>query len=494
MTRSCHLPALLILVWTATVFTVAAPRAPASSGALEGFWSGTVAAPQGENAAIALDFHRNENALHFRIYFPAMSLHGATLDLPVQRDGNGGYTIAQPLEIRLQQNGDRLSGTFGADLLPLTLERGGNLPSRPEAPVYPPAPSPLWRYPLEGGTWAPPVTDGETIFIGGSDGRFHAVNAATGTAGWVWPGTIPIEGAAALNEAGVYFMDTHYNLVALDRKTGAFRWRTPLHNEFLAGHSTPNNPTFNHRAATPLVHDGVIYVGSSDGGLYALSPASGAVLWRHNAGAGIYSGIRPHGELGLIFGTMDGSLVHLDLHARREIFRVRTGGGVVSTPLVSGDLLIAGSRDYNLHAFHLRDNTRAWKFSCWFSWIESSPVLREGVVYFGSSDYARLTALDPRTGRAHWSTRIHGLSWGSPLVTDRYVFAGTVNQNVPGTLIAHQAGLVKLDRASGAVLWRLALPDAKEGHFAGYAGGPALAGDRVVAAGLDGWLTAWPLD
>jgi outer membrane protein assembly factor BamB len=492
MTRSRQLPVLLILVWTA--LTLAAPRALASSDALEGIWSGTVASPQGENAVIGLDFKQNESGLHFRIYFPVMSLHAASLGLPVHRDETGSYTIAAPLEIRFRQEGDQLSGTFGAELLPLTLQRGGSLPPRPEAPAYPPAPSPLWRYSLETGTWAPPVADGETVFIGGGDGRFHAVNAATGTARWVWPGTVPIDGPSALDDVGVYFMDTHYNLVALDRKTGAFRWRTPLHNEFLAGHSTPDNPTFNHRAATPLVHDGVIYVGSSDGGLYAVGPASGAVLWRHEAGAGIYSGIRTLGEHGLIFGTMDGSVVHLDRRARREIFRVRTGGGVVSTPLISADLLIAGSRDYNLHAFNLRDHTPAWKFSCWFSWIESTPVLRDGVVYFGSSDYARVTALDPRTGRAHWSTAVHGLSWGSPLVTNRYVFAGTVNQNVPGTLIAHQAGLVKLDRASGAVLWRLALPDAKEGHFAGYAGGPALAGDNVVAAGLDGWLTAWPLD
>ena len=74
------------------------------------------------------------------------------------------------------------------------------------------------------------------------------------------------------------------------------------------------------------------------------------------------------------------------------------------------------------------------------------------------------------------------------------VWTGTVNQNLPGTLIEHSAGLVKLDRDTGAVLWRLVLPRAAEGQFAGHAGSLALAGDKVIAAGLDGFLSAYPAE
>jgi len=191
---------------------------------------------------------------------------------------------------------------------------------------------------------------------------------------------------------------------------------------------------------------------------------------------------------------MDGSVVALDRRTRRETLRVKTGAGVVTTPIVTGGLIIAGSRDYNLHAFNLRDGSPAWKFSCWFSWIESTPALRDGLIYFGSSDYARVTALDPATGRSRWSAPVHGLSWGTPLVTNRHVFAGTVNQNLPGTLIEHSAGLMKIDRATGAVVWRLVLPKAEEGRFAGYAGSLAIAGNRVIAAGFDGSLVAYPVE
>jgi outer membrane protein assembly factor BamB len=242
------------------------------------------------------------------------------------------------------------------------------------------------------------------------------------------------------------------------------------------------------------VHAGIVYAGSGDGGLYAVDAATGGVLWRHDAGAPVYSTVGRHGDGTLLFGTMDGSVVRLDPATRGEILRVKTGGGVVSTPVIAGGRLVAGSRDYLLHGFDAADGAPAWRFSYWFSWIESTPAVRDGLLYLGASDYARVSAIEPATGRARWSTVVHGMTWGTPLVTDRHVFAGTVNQNLPGTLIRHRAGLVKLDRATGAVLWRRALPDAPVGNFAGYAGGPVLAAGLVIAAGLDGELAAYPAE
>lgn len=491
--RTRFLP--MVLAHACTCFLLLPLRGLTVLDPLEGIWTGSVAAPQGETAEIGFEFVRDERAaLTFRLHFPAMFTHGAALGIPVSSDGAGNYSISPLFATKLRLEGERLTGTFTAAELPLDLTRGGTFSSRPATPAHPPAPAPAWRYELGAGTWAPPAVDHGVIYVGGGDGRFHAVNATDGKPVWVWPGTAAIDGRAALDAGNVYFLDTQFNLMALDRQTGAFRWRLPLHNEFLAGNSAPDNPTFNHRAAAPLAHEGTIYVGSSDGGLYAVNAATGAVLWRHETRAPVYSGIGLHGTDTLLFGTMDGSVVLLNRHSRQETLRVKTGGGVVTTPVVADNRLIAGSRDYLLHAFNLHDGSPAWKFSYWFSWIESTPAMRDGLLYLGGSDYARVSVIDPGTGRARWSTVVHGLSWGTPLVTERHVFAGTVNQNLPGTLIPHEAGLVKLDRATGEVLWRLVLPAAPEGRFNGYAGGPVLADGKVIVAGLDGFLAAYPAE
>ena len=310
---------------------------------------------------------------------------------------------------------------------------------------------------------------------------------------WVWPGRgAAIDGGAVVDADCVWFLDIKFNLVVLNRADGSLRWSVPIHDDRIAGKLAPDNPTFNHRAATPLLLGGVLYVGSSDGGLYAIVAATGKTLWRHDAEAPVYSGVGLHGTDTLIFGTMDGSVVLLDRRSRKETLRVHSGGGVVTTPVVACDKLIVGSRDYLLYGFNLGDGTVAWKYSYWFSWIESTPVLRDGLIYVGASDYSRVVALDPATGRARWVTEVHGMNWGTPLVTTDRVFTGTASQNMAGTLIAHRGGLIAMDRQTGKGLWQLVSPPGPPDGFGGYAGSLALTGDKVIAAGFDGTLLALP--
>src|SRR5439155_24478311 len=42
--------------------------------------------------------------------------------------------------------------------------------------------------------------------------------------------------------------------------------------------------TFNESGSNPVLVDGVLYVGSADGGVYALDPATGETKWRFQTG------------------------------------------------------------------------------------------------------------------------------------------------------------------------------------------------------------------
>jgi len=483
---------LALLVLSPTVPLRAATPPPADP--VEGIWLGSITAPQGTVADFGLEFFRTpRGTLVFKLNFPDMFTYAVPFMIPVEADGHGHYTITPALNLKLTLAGERLTGTFGLAGLPVALQRGREFPPRPAPVQHPAAPAPRWRYDLGAGTWAPPVVADGTVYVGTSAGKFHAVRAADGAGVWTWTGTNGIDGRAVVGPDTIFVVDTRMNLLALHRATGALRWSVPLHDEKLAGHPAPNNPTFNHRAAVPLLLDGVVYCGSSDGGVYALDAATGERLWRHDARAPVFSGIGLHGHDTLMFGTMDGSVVLLDRRTRTETLRVKTGGGVVTTPVVAADKLIVGSRDYLLHAFNLADGSPAWKFSYWFSWIESTPALVDGLVYVGASDYSRVTVLDPATGHVRWATPVHGMNWGTPLVTADAVFTGTASQNIPGTAIAHTGGIMALDRATGAVRWQLLAPPAPETGFGGYAGSLALAGDLVIAAGFDGGLIALPV-
>jgi outer membrane protein assembly factor BamB len=461
---------------------------------IEGIWVGTISAPQGTDADFGLEFYRTpQGMLTFRMNFPEMRTYAQAFMIPVKADGHGGYALVDAFDISLHLDGGRLSGTFGKGRLPVNLARSDRFPPPSDDVRFPEAPALVWRRDLGSGTWAPPVVSGESIYVGTVDGKFHAVRSLDGSPEWTWLGPHGIDGRAVVADGRIYFVDSKVNLVALSKADGRLCWRAPLHDPALAGGPVPDNPTFNHRAATPLVLDGVVYCGSSDGGLYALDAGTGAKLWRHDAGAPVFSGIAVTGSGALMFGTMDGSVVVLDPRTRAERPRMRTAGGVVTTPLIEAGRLIVGSRDYLLYGFNPATGSPEWRYSYWFSWVESTPVAAGGLIYVGASDYARVTALDPRTGRARWSTPVGGMNWGSPLVTQDRVFTGTASQNIPGTAISHLGGIVALDRATGRGLWRMRAADAPEGGFGGYAGTLALAGETLIAAGFDGSLVALPV-
>lgn len=467
--------------------------APPARDPVEGFWLGTVEAPQGTSAEIGLEFFRNRSGtLIFRLNFPEMFTYGAAFDFPVKCGPQGHYAITEVFDIQLDLAGNRLQGTLGKGAMPLTLSRASAFPARPAPLSYPPAPAPAWKYPLGSGTWAPPAVYGDIIFIGTDAGLVHAVHASDGSRAWTWRGANPIDSRAVAGANLLYVLDARTNLVALDRASGSQRWIVPLHDASAAGGPVPDNPTFNHRAATPLLLDGVLYCGSSDRGLYALDAQTGKILWRHDAGAPVYSGLGLSGPDTLMFGTMDGSVVLLDRRSRTEILRAHTAGAVVTTPVAAAGRLVVGSRDYMLYGLDPRDGAPLWRYSYWFSWIESTPAFAGGILYVGASDYSRVTALEPASGRPLWSTPVRGMNWGTPLVTANAVFTGTVAQNLPGTLIAHVGGIMALDRATGTPKWQLRSPPPAQGGFGGYAGSLAEADGRVIAAGLDGDLIALP--
>lgn len=482
------------IVWWCVVLLVAGARAAGAAeperDPIEGTWTGTVTGPQGPTA-IGLGFARGEaGALVLTLDFPAMHTHSAKLGVPVEAH-DPRYAIPA-FQIELTRSGDRLSGTFAAARLPLELRRGGSFAPPPAPPVHPAAPPPRFSREL-GPTWATPVVADGTLYVGTEAGRFFAVNAADGVVRWSADVGARIDGRPVVAGERVCFVDGAVRLTCVSRADGALVWREPLHDIAIAGGPPTDNPTFNRRTATPLVIGSEILAGSSDGGLYAFDLANGVRRWRFDAGSPIFSGITEIDDHTLALGTMSGAVVLVDRVSHREVGRLPTGGGVVTTPVLARGRLVVGSRDYLLYGFDLASRSPAWRFSYWFSWVESTPALDAGELYVGGSDYRRVTALDPVSGQVRWSTDVLGLAWGTPAVTADRVFIGTVAQNLEGTLIEHQGGVVALDRASGAVVWRYASPAPAEGAFGGFAGSLAVDDRSVFAIGFEGRLLAFPV-
>ncbi|HLP08281.1 MAG TPA: PQQ-binding-like beta-propeller repeat protein, partial [Opitutaceae bacterium] len=163
---------------------------------------------------------------------------------------------------------------------------------------------------------------------------------------------------------------------------------------------------------------------------------------------------------------------------------------VTADPVLAGDAVLVSSRDSKLYSLAVADGAVRWERFHAGSWVESAPLLAEGVLYIGSSDLRTVAALDPQTGVLLWSTDVLGWTWGTPAIAGDTVFAGTAGAT--GYPIAQDGGMVALDRRTGAPKWRVRLAPLADRYVTGIVGSPTVAGALVLFASQDGVLYALP--
>ncbi len=478
--------ALSFLAFVSITF-VARSAAQDAFDPLEGVWSGKVTSPQG-SVDVAFRFTRRDDLHEAAFDIPELFIHDVALGPVDERDE---HVRIQLLELELHREGAKLIGTFALSHLPIELAHGGSFAPKPPDPIDPVGPEPRWTHVLGAPTWGSVVARDGTLYIGAENGEMSAVSATDGQSIWTAKGFARIDGSSLATDDALFFVDGASVLHALSRANGEERWKFELHDRALAGHPVPDNETFNRRTATPLAVGGALYVGSSDGGFYAIDAQSGKKLWRSEVRAPVHAEAALIGSDRLIFGTMDGSLVTLELAGGRELARTKLGGAIVSRPLVVADRTIVGTRDYWLVGL-APDGHAVWKDSFWMSWVESTPVQVDGVGYVGSSDLRRVTAFEPATGIARWASDVRGMAWGTPVVGARTIYIGTAAQS--GVIIAHSGGITALDRKTGAMRWRRVTKPAAGAPIWGYVGSLASDGKLVFAAGLDGQLVAFAVE
>jgi len=124
--------------------------------------------------------------------------------------------------------------------------------------------------------------------------------------------------------------------------------------------------------SSPAVYDGLVYIGSDDGCVYALDAMSGNLKWRY-----------------------------------------KTGSAVSSSPAVSEGLVYINSQEGSVYALDVKNGKLKWTYQIGLyytgSSLYSSPAVADGIVYVGSSDGC-VYALDAKNGDLKWKHPIHSYS------------------------------------------------------------------------------------
>jgi outer membrane protein assembly factor BamB len=463
------------------------PAAPVARDPVEGFWLGTAGSTK-EKIEVGFEFRTDASGkLKLRITQPISNYFAAEVG-EVRREDE--RVLHDGMMLALTLRGDTLTGTYPGPNSPAMLRRVDALPQEPALPNIPTGPGPRWQARLGGQAYASPMVRDHVAYIGTTAGVLNAIDTRKGDTVWTFSAGAPIFGAAAVSDDAVYFVCDNGFLFKLDRSNGKELWRYDL-GDGAVPRVLPHPSVFDWdwQAPQPLLADGVVHVGSGDGSFHAVDAASGQRRWRFETRGKIRTGAVIDGEQ-VVFGSADHFVYALDRSSGREIWRFDTRAEVDATPVIHAGRVLIGNRGVGLYALAADTGKELWRLYFWGSWVESTPAVRDGVIYIGSSDLRRVSAIDPEDGRVLWRSDVFGWSWGTPLLTPERIYVGVAG----GTpyFIKHVASFTTLERKTGRILSRWPLPDTG-GHQWGIAGSPALSDDTVVVATIEGSLLGFPM-
>lgn len=273
-------------------------------------------------------------------------------------------------------------GTSDAELLALDLASGEE----------------RWRQPASSEVLAVPQVWAGTVVAHSIDGSLMALEADSGERRWVYQLPVPtltLRGTSAPLIGGGLVISGFASgkLVALDMDSGRLVWETSV--------TAPSGRSELERMvdidADPVLYDGVLYVGTYQGDLAAVSEITGAVLWRRDLSC--YAGLSVDWRRVYVTDSDDvvwaidprngAALWKQDRMQRRRL----------SAPALVDDYLVVGDYEGYLHWLSKDDGEFVARTRVGSAPISTKPRVVDEVVYV-YGDKGDLAALSIASGEA----------------------------------------------------------------------------------------------
>lgn len=299
----------------------------------------------------------------------------------------------------------------------------------------------IWLFHGESLLEFPPAIGYGRLYVTSNRGDVWAVNVRTGLRAWKRPQHRCVAASPALHH-GVVFQ-TFLNrppcnatgssldgeVVAFAVGFGRVRWRTRI------------GPS----ESSPLVANGLVYVGDWRGDVLALGERDGSIRWRFHTGGKIKGAVALAGNR-LFVGSYDEHVYALDARTGRRLWRAaaqpRLGhtGTFYATPTVAYGRVYVGSTDGKMYSFGATTGKLRWSRSTG-GYVYASAAVWRGRVLVGSFSH-RFLCLDAATGDELWSFRANGPISGSATVVNGIVYFATLKRRT-----------YALDARTGKLLW-----------------------------------------
>lgn len=307
-----------------------------------------------------------------------------------------------------------------------------------------------------------PAVVGDTVYVGNVQGRVQALSAVEGDLRWAFEMDEAVTSSPAVSDGTVYVGCDDGSVYALGTDDGDLRWShgtggsvrsSPAVADVPTAGGGPTSssgggpPSSSGGGSTPSSGGGpaagerVVFIGSQDGGVYALSAADGTQLWTTDVGSVEASpAVAPSGDGdtvggvstgpgtgGTVYvGTVGGGVYALSATDGAEQWSTEVDGRA-GAPTAAGDAVYAPSTDGSLHALSATDGSERWRFGA--PEPVRSPAVAGDVVYVPSIEQG-LYALSAADGEERWRFESDGET-SPPVVADA---PGDVSNGDGGTV------------------------------------------------------------
>ncbi|MEQ8170497.1 MAG: PQQ-binding-like beta-propeller repeat protein [Candidatus Eremiobacterota bacterium] len=227
---------------------------------------------------------------------------------------------------------------------------------------------------------------------------------------WIFKPHGKISSSPVISDGMVYIGSEDTRLYALHIENGKELW---------------NFNTSGEIKATPVIELKNIYLASNGGFFYALEKESLCVKWLFETKSKLNSS--PVLLKDMVYIASDNGIVYsLSIDTGEVKWSFESGKTIISSPAINDKSVYFGTADGEFYAVDL-EGTLLWEKHT--GPVESSPAYFENILYFGTLEH-KVLALQADTGETIWEFETEGKVISSPAVAYNKVFTGSEDKKI----------------------------------------------------------------